>query len=447
MSARRDALRLAAEAARDEVVRRLRVKGLPTSERVQQLRLVDNEDWTGWTSEWQDVQRSSLASLVVADAVEDSSVEHRRLGLRDQLEPLAELLARTTCLGELNPNPFVAAKPGVDNALVSFVLPLVMHYLTTLSDLDVPEPALIDGYADDLDALVERGVVLERSQIALDGVRVTQPMDPRRGVYLRPLDPFERGAYVEKRGLREPSGLQGEFIVPSNFGHFAPRALLEYVQPQQQPEMSTHLDNRLLLAFYLRGHDVSSSGVRVTVAEPRWATFGTLGSPLPVESRPTALPSPIDQNEFEAVVDLAFAAPPFGDAETTREEVALFRVLRGCGARHSSLLDFAIALEAALLGDTNAELAYRFRLYGALYLRTERDPADTWAQLKDIYSVRSNLVHGSPVTSAKRRAAEVLAKDLATAVIKRAIEAGWPKTRELDLMAIESCHDGPRKDS
>jgi Apea-like HEPN len=128
--------------------------------------------------------------------------------------------------------------------------------------------------------------------------------------------------------------------------------------------------------------------------------------------------------------------PPFGPEETTREEVVLYRVLRGCGAERPSFIDLATALEAALLPRTTTELTYRFRLYGALFLAPEHDPEETVAQLKDVYKVRSDLVHGTPVRAERLRGAEATARTLSTAVALKAIETGWPSPEALDELAL-----------
>ena len=49
----------------------------------------------------------------------------------------------------------------------------------------------------------------------------------------------------------------------------------------------------------------------------------------------------------------------------------------------------------ALRGDANTELTYQFSLYGALFLKDDRDVQETFAKLKSVYAVWSKLVHGA----------------------------------------------------
>lgn len=143
---------------------------------------------------------------------------------------------------------------------------------------------------------------------------------------------------------------------------------------------------------------------------------------------------PLRSAEFESVVDLAYKMPAFGPEEKAHREIAPYRLLRGLGAhwRESGLLDLMIALEAALLPGIKDELRYRFALYGAAYLRGERDPEQIFRRLRNLYDARSKLVHGEHVKTDKRDEATKEAADLAKAVISQAVEKGWPDPKELD---------------
>jgi hypothetical protein len=149
-------------------------------------------------------------------------------------------------------------------------------------------------------------------------------------------------------------------------------------------------------------------------------------------------PHTLSESEFRDVVDLAYKTPEFGGAEGSGREIVLFRILRGLGMhwQESGFLDFAIALEAALLAGSSTELSYRFSLYGALFLRDEREPQDTFDRLKNVYDVRSRLVHGSKVNKAHRQAADTDAADLARAIVRKAVESGWPDPETLDRQAV-----------
>ena len=99
-------------------------------------------------------------------------------------------------------------------------------------------------------------------------------------------------------------------------------------------------------------------------------------------------------------------------------------------------MDFANALEAALLSGTTTELSFRFALYGALFLRDQYDARQTFDRLTNVYRVRSQLVHGSRVNAAHRASADKDAADLAKAVVLKSVEMGWPDKEILDQAAI-----------
>jgi hypothetical protein len=93
-------------------------------------------------------------------------------------------------------------------------------------------------------------------------------------------------------------------------------------------------------------------------------------------------------------------------------------------------------MESALLQGVSTELSYRFALYGALFLKDERDPHDTFDQLKNIYDVRSGLVHGSRVDARKRERATKEASAIVKAVVRKAVEDGWPDHKKLNRSAL-----------
>jgi hypothetical protein len=173
--------------------------------------------------------------------------------------------------------------------------------------------------------------------------------------------------------------------------------------------------------------------------------MGRNTTPFPVDEKSGATSRSLSLEEFSSIVDLAHKMPDFGTAESSGREVVLYRVFRGCGLRwlDSGFLDFTIALEAALLQKPTTELAYKFSLYGALFLREELDPKETFERLRKIYTVRSKLVHGSSIPRQMRSDANRDAAELAIAVTRKSIELGWPNPTILDAVALGATSDMP----
>jgi hypothetical protein len=195
----------------------------------------------------------------------------------------------------------------------------------------------------------------------------------------------------------------------------------------------------VVLSIFIHGYDLGSTGMMVGIDRPAWYGFGNAHQHFPVSGKTSSTQKSVTESEFASLVDLAHRMPSFG-TESSHREVALSRTLRGCGLplQESPFLDFAIALEAALLGgtDSTSELAFRFSLYGALFLHDEFSPRESSNQLRNIYRVRSKLVHGGRINPADRARADADAPKLLKALIRKALESGWPDTAELDALAL-----------
>jgi len=437
---RREAVTKALEAARLEVVDRMAQKQLPLSVAIPELRIIDS-DSGGSRSEWTVVQQSGLRDFTVQQLIEDSSVSYRPLGLRPQLEPLADLLDRTTDLGT-RPGNFLPAMSGVEAILARYVTTLAYEYLANLPDLSQADSELIDRLASELEELIAPDVALNTSQVALAGVLVKAPLEYRE-VKLCQLSPGERGQYFQSRNndFLFPMRRSGRFVIPRDFAFVIPSMLLEVTTSRPRTELfnQSALMNRVALAFYLLGYHIASPGIAVSFDRPTWATLGQSHQRFLVDEKPIANTRLVSEEEFHSVVDLAYQMPDFGASESTSQEIALYRMLRGLGMhwQESGFLDFVIALEAALLRDVETtELSYRFALYGSLFLGGVLDPRQTFAKLRNIYDVRSKLVHGSAIKPAKRQQAVDDAPELAKAVFLKAIQQGWPAKKELDELAL-----------
>ena len=427
------------EAARIEIVRRLEDRGLPTSVPLQRVVVKDNSENTGWSTDWETIQAISLRLREVEIQVRDESVPHILIGLRDQLQPLAVFLNDYSDLGTERPAGMWPDATGPEAVLLRVLSPMAITYIADLGDAATPDPVAVAQIDHELGLLCDPAKVFHISQLALAGLKVPGPLGPYKQVSLRSLSPTERGAIEQEQliGMSAPRTSTTDFVIPRSFRHFAPTSLLEVrsSRPKNKRQDVSQLPNRVALAFYLAGFDIGALGFLTGFDVPRWASMFS-HTPFPVTEK-IVTDAPISEEQFRAIVDLAYKIPNFGGAEGSGKEIVLYRVLRGCGAQDSGFLDFAIALEAALLGGATSELAYRFSLYGALFLQQERDPNETFEKLRNIYSVRSKLVHGTRVKPESRRTAEIDAGELAKAITRKAVEDGWPHGDALDELALQ----------
>ncbi len=265
---RRNVVATALEAARIEVVKRMTGHGFPLSLQIQELEIIPNEN--GWQSQWVTVSISGLRNLGVEMAIKDDSVPSRIMGLRPQLEALAQLLDQTTDLGT-RPANFLPALTGVDAILARYLTSLTHEYLWSLQNLEQPDQALVERLAGELDELIDNSI-RHTIQLAIDGVEVGLPLE-YRDVKLRQLTPTERGNYWQSRNSDQlnPYRQHTGFVIPREFSTITPSALLEAttVRALNEPFDQSMLINRVALAFYLKGFDIAGTGIVVGFDSPK----------------------------------------------------------------------------------------------------------------------------------------------------------------------------------
>ena len=128
------------------------------------------------------------------------------------------------------------------------------------------------------------------------------------------------------------------------------------------------------------------------------------------------------------------------------QDLALHRFMSGVARDNDvdAVLDFTIALEALLLPydpDTRrGDLSYRFRMHGAHHL--DEDAADRrvlFRRLRDIYDMRSRLVHGGKYPEkGEIRMIRENAHDLARRGLLRAVRGSFPDAETFNRMVLGS---------
>jgi hypothetical protein len=441
---RHELAKAALEACRTEVVRRLTAENHPLTIHVKQSIVVDNAEGNGWRSDHEIDTVSGLQDNNALMAARDQTVPNILIGFAEQLHPLADYLDKTTDLNN-RPSPFMPEATGSEGIITRYLSRMAMQYLRTLKDLGKPEAALVKVLTTELDQFCDQARLTYLNQITVTGIKPKSQLT-HRGVTLRPLSPRERGLFV---GVNNSAILTwsipgSDLALSHRFNHYMPQALITITSTRKKTEVADEstLPTRVVLAFFLKGFELGSNGVMSGFEQPQWAGIGTSFSPFPVGEKFSgqAIQQDISRKLFKEVVDLGYNIPAFGRGESSRREIVLSRVFQGFGAQslEAGFLDFAIALEASLLGGSKTELAYKFGLYGALFLRNELVPSETFQRFKHVYRVRSKLVHGTRVSSEDRATANKDAKELARAVVLRAMETGWPDRKALDQLALDS---------
>jgi hypothetical protein len=312
--------------------------------------------------------------------------------------------------------------------------------LILLKHLDRGEPKLAKRLIFDFEEFCDSDEIINLKQFTLTGLKPSARYS-YRGVTIRALSREERGAfYAARNNQGTMHEFEMEMVPPITFENFMPSSVITISSSRQhaviQSDPST-IPLRLALALFLCGYEVSSTGDLIGYDQPQWIYGVTSGAPFPIDEKANTVDKKLTKREFEKVVDLAYKIPDFSGKEGNAKEIALFRLLKGCGKhwQESSFLDFVIALEASLLDNDKTELGYRFSLYGAIFLGEQRNADETFKKLKDTYNLRSKLVHGSAIKPDDLRVATENAKELAIAIIRKAVESGWPDPKKLDAQA------------
>jgi hypothetical protein len=196
---------------------------------------------------------------------------------------------------------------------------------------------------------------------------------------------------------------------------------------------------KICLALFLLDYDLGTPGGITEFFFPKWSMQAKATISFIIKNKLLVKTKIMTESDFKLMVKLANKIPGFGLNEKSSEEISLNRALQGFSkiSESEGLLDFVISLEAALLRGIQNELDYRFALYGSLFLKDDYDKETTFKELRQIYSVRSKLVHGSPQKKEYDEATRN-APRLVRAILKRSLEHGWPDHTALDKLALET---------
>jgi hypothetical protein len=431
----------ALETARLRIERSLRANGIPLSYVEKRLLIDSNEDGTSWTTHYEDCAVNSLRNSPLVYTVGEIFAHRLVLGgVTDELRELASYLHEQTDLA-VPASKYMPHESGPDAIIGRYLGQIISNYILSLRTVADGDLDLAECLAGEMYEFATGDSITHCYQIAVSGVVPSSPLSYRQ-VSIRLLSPYERGVFAEHdRSPFVPSDISdSDFVIPWSMRSGGPTSLIEVssTRPKSEQWDSSTLATRVALSFFLHDFELSSTGVIVGFDRPQWTSSGRSHQPFAINEKFAGPAAALDRASFESIVDLAYVTPSFGTAEDGAQQIALSRTLRGCGVGtfESGFLDFAIALEAALIGGAQQELSYRFCLYGAIFLRDELPAKETFRRLKNIYEVRSKLVHGGAVKQSKISEANADAPVLAKAVIRKAVESGWPEPKLLDSLAI-----------
>ena len=311
-----------------------------------------------------------------------------------------------------------------DWVLRHLIFPALDAHLRALSSLTTTTPGKARAFASEVVSVAMSQTLAYTVAIPLCGINLksrTRKLSSRVAL-LRSVSAGEAGEHVNSQ---------------SNvrfFGGYAPcpSVVLEITiltsRLTHNPDYREQVD-KWLCAFGLNDYVVAGS-VASCMSRPRWTWGATIRNRLSLPSHADNWKS-INGRQFKEIASTVDRLDRYSLVEPrSPQDLALHRYLSGTArpTHADAVLDYAIALEALLLPyDRNArhsDLSYRFRVHGAYYLST--DPSGrkrTAEQLRELYDLRSRLVHGGKypdavtIERARTQACELLRRGLSRAII------------------------------
>lgn len=322
------------------------------------------------------------------------------------------------------------------------VIPATHWYLTRLPSDVKEDAALREQIIHDLLTVLGTGNFRARQEIAMEGIRTERNELVSGDNRLRALSPTERGELLE---AAPPTTHRGAARLSMFTPAWSTHVLEMDCTAGRANDIGILPVPRLVTALQLHGVVWAGTGVLVTYLLPEWMSSGYLSQPLPTRRRATES-TLVTQLTFEHACDTAARLAGYQlDAPERASELALHRFGLGHSRQEpgDGLLDFVIALEALLLPYDRevrfADLAYRFRLHGALFIADHRrERRAIWRTLNSLYDIRSRLVHGNGYPDSKEIASAAKeASSLAARALLKAVRQGFPDAAQFNRTALD----------
>lgn len=338
-------------------------------------------------------------------------------------------------------SPFV--KPSFEESPTDWIrdrllYQLVDEYLTSIPALDESDPNIAEKLTREILSHIESETVDSVISIPIAGISFEDSPVFLERVTFRRLTRDELGELLIST-LNLPLEPRGNF--QPAYEHGVERWVLEVSTPcpKEQAPNPDNLIDRLVLALQLLGFELHGRG-NATVKTSHAVSLG-------VGSRVFRLPKTGSAKEcskdcLKRAIELAEKIPDNAISRPeNRKEIALHRFSLGAGedTPADALIDYVITLEALLLPRKyEGELSFRLRLHGANFLGSNpMERKDLFRQIKRIYNLRSDLVHGSkmhPQGEIKETAAS--ARLLVGNALVKALEEGWPTQEQLEERSL-----------
>ncbi|MCZ6689785.1 MAG: HEPN domain-containing protein [Planctomycetota bacterium] len=323
------------------------------------------------------------------------------------------------------------------------LLKQVLHdYLCDLPDLDLANVDMAQQLAQGLVDLLEADEVTHVTALPVGGLRLEGDSIKAGKLRLRKLSALEFGYLTEAAGTWPSFGRHPrKGVFPFMMEEVPERLVLEVRRncPKGPKPHAGWLPQKTVLALQLLGFDVQGRGEASTWTEPG-PSHGTGGQQIRLPRG--GLTRDCSQEDLQQAATVAGRIPDEAIAEPQgRNELALHRFMLGAADENQAdaLIDFVIVLEALLLPkEFQGELRFRLALHCARLLEdVPSGRKKVFQQAYEVYGVRSKLVHGSRSVDVSVVAdAATKARKLASRVLLKGLETGWPTQEDLLGLAL-----------
>jgi hypothetical protein len=308
------------------------------------------------------------------------------------------------------------------------------EYLSELESLEAADLALAEEQVSELLDLFASDTITLVTALPLGGIRPPAAPVIADHLRLRELTPEEHGRLFEAASGNVGQPAPRRSVRPFTFSAASERVVLETrvrCDKKKQPQGALE-PHRIVLALQLLGFELQGSGSATAWTEPGPAA--AVGHPT-ISLAETGAARECTEDELRHAARLAEAIPQGAIWDPrTREDLVLHRFKLGVTERSplDSLVDYVVALESFLLGEKEGEYRFKFGLFGGWYLGDNAEERERIAKdLREIYDVRSQIVHGAVPSGQRVAETGAIARDLTSRMIVNALENGWPAHDEL----------------
>lgn len=325
------------------------------------------------------------------------------------------------------------------------------EYARNLQDLAVGDRNLANEIADELIEFIEKEETVWLTTVILAGITTQSDLVKYENVSITKLTGAQSGAEARwpehstrTRENRPVAVFPENFApIPSHVLTIEQKAKDKHAEIQTPPEST--LLQRVIVGLELLGASPTTIHKRVaSYRMPDWIFGGVYGVPHAYIPTNEFIRQPyiqIDEDLLKKAMELAkkIQDSAIGNPKSSHD-TSIHRFMLGAARERNvdGLIDYIIALEAAIVGK-GTEIGFRFRHFGAAFIGSNKQDREAIAKkLKQLYNLRSRLVHGDgkyPSQKEINDGAEK-ARKLCEQVLSKCLIEGWPTQEQFEEMLL-----------